>query len=55
VAEMYDIDDNKLNTIIVTHRNRNRTIILTLSPDRQSARMSKITNDGLTGLAQDAL
>jgi len=23
--------------------------------ERQSARMSKITNDGLTGLAQDAL
>jgi len=29
---------------------------LTLSPERQSARMSKITDDGLTrGLAQDAL
>jgi len=27
----------------------------TLSPERQSARMSKITNDGLTGLAQNAL
>ena len=29
---------------------------MTLSPERHSARMSKITNDGLTrGLAQDAL
>jgi len=26
-----------------------------LSHERQSARMSKITNDGLPGLAQDAL
>ena len=28
---------------------------LTLSPERQSAQMSIITNDGLPGLAQDAL
>jgi len=28
---------------------------LMLSLHRQSARMSKITNDGLTGLSQDAL
>jgi len=30
-------------------------VTLALSPERQSARMSRITNDGLTGLAQDVL
>jgi len=28
---------------------------MTLSHERQSARMSKVTKDGLTGLTQDAL
>jgi len=67
VKKLRGVDSNLVNAIktveadIISYRFNVVTAIkpphpgtLTLSPERQSARMSKITNDGLPGLAEDA-